>query len=103
MSDAMPAAATEGGPAAATAAPPAEALSASRTWNLVNQPGCYVCNDTGRLFRVPASALGWAGTPNIQVLGPQGPSRVTRVSTNSTLPIEELRLLSAGVLIKPQF
>lgn len=103
MSDAMPAGTPATASVPATAAPPAGVPIAVKTWNEVNQPGSYVCNDTGRLLRVPVTGLKDGKTPIIEFHGPQGPSKVTRLSDNPLLPIADLRTLSTTAQIKPQF
>ena len=75
----------------------------SQPWNTVNQAGSYVCNETGRLLRVPASALGPDKKPTIEFSGPHGSPNVTRLSTDPKSPIGELRTTCGSTDIKPQF
>ena len=107
MSEATPHGTVGGTPPAASSAPAAGASPgaslAVKTWNNVNQPGCYVCNVTGRLLRVPVSGLKEGNTPVIEFLGPQGPSRVTRISDDPCLPLADLRLKSTAASGAPQF
>ncbi|HEU4396059.1 MAG TPA: hypothetical protein VFS92_10875 [Planctomycetota bacterium] len=103
MSNATPAGTPGSTVAKAPAAPPVGASVASQLWNSVNQPGSYVCNDTGRLLRVPASGLKDGITPLIEFVGPQGPSKVTRLSPDPLLPIADLRTMATAASIKPQF
>ena len=103
MSEAMPAGTPATAAVPASAAAPTGAPIATKTWNNVNQPGSYVCNDTGLLLRVPATGLKDGVAPVIDFLGPQGPVKVTRISDNPSLPIADLRTLSISAQIKPQF
>jgi hypothetical protein len=103
MSEATPAVTSEVPPAAASVAPPAGLPVAIKSWNEVNQPGSYICTDTGRLLRVPASGLTQGNVPIIEFLGPQGPANVKRLSEDPSLPIADLRLLATAASIKPQF
>jgi hypothetical protein len=73
------------------------------TWEKVNEPGAYVCNDTGRLFRVPASAIDAQKRPLIELSGPQGSPMVTRLSPDPQSPITGLRSACSSTEIKPQF
>lgn len=75
-----------------------------KPWNRVNEPGCYVCNDTGRLIRAPASAFDReTHSPIVELSGPEGPTMVTRISTDARQPVEELRKLASNARINPQF
>jgi hypothetical protein len=103
MSEATPVGTPGTASVPASAAPPAGIPTTTRTWDTVNQPGSYVCNDTGRLLRVPAAALKDGNKPIIDFFGPQGPAKVTRISDNPSLPISDLRVLSTNAQIKPQF
>ncbi|MDF1700782.1 MAG: hypothetical protein P1V36_06455 [Planctomycetota bacterium] len=72
-------------------------------WNTVKEPGSYVCNDTGRLLRVPTEAVKNQAHPIIEYFGPKGPSAVTRLSEDPRLAIPALRTLAGTAKIKPQF
>ena len=100
---ASPASKSSTAPAPASAAPPTGVTTGAKTWNNVNQPGSYVCNDTGLLLRVPAAGIKDGTSPIIDFFGPQGPVNVTRLSENPGLPIADLRTLATTAQIKPQF
>jgi|SwirhisoilCB2_FD_contig_31_541798_length_318_multi_2_in_0_out_0_1 hypothetical protein len=72
-------------------------------WSQINNPGCYVSNLTGRLFRIPESALKEGHSPVIDIVGPGGEEVVTYVSKNPYAPIDALRLLAADASIQPNF
>jgi hypothetical protein len=90
-------------PVSASVAPPPAVPLGSRTWNTVNQPGAYVCNDTGRLLRVHANGVKEGTCPIVEFIGPNGSPMVTRLSENPGLPIAELRTICAGTTVKAQF
>lgn len=75
----------------------------AQDWNTVKEPGCYVCNDTGRLLRVPTEAVKNQQHPIVEYFGPKGPSPVTRLSEDPQLAIPALRTLAGTAKIKPQF
>lgn len=75
----------------------------AQKWDTVKEPGCYVCNDTGRLLRLPAEAVKNQGHPIVEYLGPKGPSAVTRLTGDPRLALPELRTLAGTAKIKPQF
>lgn len=72
-------------------------------WTEIRDPGAYVSSDSGRLFRIPESALKEGHSPLIEVVGPKGEEVVTRLSTNPYTPIDKLRLLSADANVEPKF
>src|SRR5689334_14550069 len=72
-------------------------------WSQINNPGCYVSNLTGRLFRIPDSALKEGHSPVIDIVGPGGEEVVTYISKNPYAPIDALRLLAADASIQPNF
>jgi hypothetical protein len=75
----------------------------TQTWDKVNTPGAYVCNETGRLLRVPTSALDAHKKPMIDLAGPHGSPKVTRLSADSKSPIADLRTACSSTEIKAQF
>ena len=74
---------------------------ASQAWDTVHEAGSYVCNETGRLLRVPASALGANHKPTTEFDEPQ--PNVTRLSSDPKSPIAELRTTCCTTDIKPRF
>ena len=72
-------------------------------WNEIREPGAYVSSDSGRLYRIPDSALKEGHSPLIEVVGPSGEEMVTCVSKNPYTPIEKLRMLSSDANIEPTF
>ena len=72
-------------------------------WSQINQQGCYVSILTGRLFRIPDSALKEGHSPVIDIVGPGGEEVVTQISKNPYAPIDALRLLAADASIQPNF
>lgn len=75
----------------------------SAPWDSISEPGAYVSCDTGRLYRVPPTALLEGHSPVIQILGPQGEETVTCLSNNPYTPVDKLRLMAADANIEPRF
>ena len=69
----------------------------------INREGAYVSTQTGRLFRVPPSAIKEGHSPIIEVWGPEGEEMVTFITNNPFTPIEKLRFLAAEANIEPTF
>ena len=82
---------------------PSQATGVTIPWNFIKEPGAYVCNDTGRLFRVPPAALLEGHSPVISIAGPVGEDYVTCLSSNPYTPIDKLRQVCADMNINPQF
>jgi hypothetical protein len=89
--------------ATATPVAPANTTFTPQKWDTVKEPGSYVCNETGRLLRVPAAAIKDRHHPVVEFLGPKGPVPVTRLSSDPQLGIAELRKLSERAKVEVQF
>ena len=72
-------------------------------WSQINQPGCYVSQNTGRLYRVPQNGLKEGHSPVIDIVGTGGEEMVVRLTDNPYTPIDALRLLAADADIQPNF
>ena len=72
-------------------------------WTEIHEPGAYVSNETGILFRIPESALKPGHSPLIDVVGAKGEEMVTCISKDPFTPIDKLRLLSSDANIQPTF
>ena len=90
-------------PRTGTVESPSQPAGVTIPWNFVKEPGAYVCNETGRLFRVPPAALLEGHSPIISIAGPGGEDYVTYLSSNPYTPIDKLRQVCADMNISPQF
>ncbi len=61
----------------------------------VNQPGCYVCNCTGQLIRVPDNAAAPGQAPALDIVG-ANPLLLTKISDNPFVPLAEARFLACN-------
>ena len=60
----------------------------------INEPGCYICNWSGHLLRVPEDAVKPGRSPVISIKGGE-PLFVTRISRDPYVQITKARLLAA--------
>ena len=72
------------------------------TWEELNQPGAYVEEGSGDLFRVPQEALVQGASPIITRVS-NGASRLVRVSDNPAVPLLKARMVAADHNIEPNF
>jgi hypothetical protein len=64
-------------------------------FNSINEPGCYVCNWSGHLLRVPEDGVAAGRSPLICIVGCD-PLFVTKISNNPYLPVTMARLVAAN-------
>jgi hypothetical protein len=60
----------------------------------IREPGCYINNATGHLFRVPTEALAHGRSPLIEIVSKEG-SMMTKVCDVPWIPISKARQLAA--------
>jgi len=63
-------------------------------YDSINEPGCYICNWTGHLLRVPEDAIKPGRSPLMSITG-ANPLFVTKISSDPFIPVSKARLLSA--------
>ncbi len=61
----------------------------------INEPGCYICNWTGHLLRVPEDGIAPGRSPLMNMVG-RDPLFVTKISDNPYIPMTKARLLAAN-------
>ena len=61
----------------------------------INEPGCYICNWSGHLLRVPEDGVAPGRSPLLTILGHQ-PLFVTKLCDNPFVPVTKARLLAAN-------
>ncbi len=64
-------------------------------FDAINQPGCYVCNWSGHLLRVPEDGVAPGRSPLINIVGQQ-PLFVTKISVNPFIPVTKARMLASN-------
>jgi hypothetical protein len=60
----------------------------------INEPGCYVCNWSGHLIRVPDDAIKPGRSPLLSIRGTEQ-LFVTRISHDPFIPLSKARMLAA--------
>ncbi|HVP13673.1 MAG TPA: hypothetical protein VMV94_21035 [Phycisphaerae bacterium] len=65
-------------------------------------PGCYVCRDTGNLYRIPADAIVFGRSPLLETAS-RGGSQITKIADDPYIPINRARQLCADADVHPSF
>ena len=68
----------------------------------INEPGCYICNWSGHLLRVPEDGIAPGRSPLTSLVG-FDQLFVTKISDNPFLPLTKARLLGANCDINVTF
>lgn len=71
-------------------------------WEDVSDPGCYVDEASGDLYRIPKEALVTGASP-VVVRESSGASRLRQISNDPFMPTLKARLLCAQHNIQPNF
>ena len=64
-------------------------------FDAINEPGCYVCNWSGHLMRVPDDGVAAGRSPLLNIIG-RDPLFVTKISDNPYIPVTKARMLAAN-------
>jgi len=67
----------------------------------VSEPGCYVEQTTGSLFRIPRDAAS-VGCPRLEIVSSEGPL-LAKISDDPWLPISRARQLAADANLTVNF
>lgn len=68
----------------------------------INEPGCYVCNWSGHLLRIPEDAVCAGRSPLINMCGCER-LFVTKISDNPYVPMTKARLLACNCDVNVNF
>ena len=68
----------------------------------INEPGCYICNWTGHLMRVPPDGVAPGRSPLLNIIG-QDTLYVTKISDDPYIPVTKARLLAANCDVAVNF
>jgi hypothetical protein len=60
----------------------------------IREPGCYIRNSSGNLYRVPHEALAQGRSPLIEIVAHEG-TMMTKVCDDPWVPISKARQLAA--------
>ena len=79
-----------------TAAKVSEMYPISGPFERISQPGCFVYNRTGDLFRIPEDALVEGRSPTIDIVSKE-PWMVTKIADDPYLPLGAARARAADM------
>lgn len=68
---------------------------AQMPFDQINEPGCYVCNWSGHLLRVPPDGIAPGRSPLLNIVG-CNQIFVTKICDNPFVPVTKARLLAAN-------
>ncbi len=68
----------------------------------ITDPGCYVCNWSGHLLRVPQDGVAPGRSPVINIVGCE-PLFVTKISDNPYIPLTKAKMLACNHDINVNF
>jgi len=68
----------------------------------INESGCYICNWSGHLLRIPEDAVKPGRSPLLSIKGPET-LFVTKVSNNPFIPLSKARMLAADCDVSVNF
>ena len=71
-------------------------------FDAINEPGCYICDWSGHLLRVPQDGVAPGRSPLISLVG-HDPLYVTKISSNPFIPVTKARMLAADYDINVNF
>lgn len=80
--------------------------SATQVWVAnfedIKEPGAYVSELTGQLFRVPADSLRRGHSPLVDIVS-NAPMNLVKISDDPSVIVSKARTLAANADVKPNF
>ncbi len=74
----------------------AQGLGTSIPFESLNAPGCYVCQWSGHLLRVPEDGVSAGRSPLINIVGSE-PLFVTKISDNPFIPVTKAKMVACNL------
>ena len=68
----------------------------------IQEPGCYICNWTGHLLRVPEDGVAPGRSPLLNIIGTV-PLVVTKISENPYLTLTKAKMIAANIDVNVNF
>ncbi|MGB0714378.1 MAG: hypothetical protein ACPGXK_00775 [Phycisphaerae bacterium] len=68
----------------------------------INEPGCYICNWSGHLLRVPEDGVAPGRSPLVNIIGNQ-PLFVTKLSDNPFITLTKAKMIASNLDINVNF
>ncbi len=77
-------------------------VGARMPFESINEPGCYICNWSGHLLRVPEDGVAPGRSPLINVIGPEQ-LFVTKISDNPFITLTKAKMVASNLDINVNF
>ena len=61
----------------------------------ISEPGCYICNWTGHLMRVPPDGVAPGRSPLLNMIG-HDPLYVTKLTDDPYIPVTKARMIASN-------
>ncbi len=71
-------------------------------WSSISEPGCYICNWSGHLLRVPEDGIAPGLSPLIDIVVRE-PLFVTKISNNPFVSVTKAKLLASNADVHVNF
>ena len=68
----------------------------------IQNPGCYVCNWSGHLLRVPEDGVAAGRSPLLTIIGNE-PLFVTKISDNPYIPLTKAKVVASNFDLNVNF
>jgi hypothetical protein len=77
-------------------------VGATLPFESIQEPGCYICNWTGHLLRVPQDGVAPGRSPLLNIIGTE-PLVVTKISENPYLTLTKAKMIAANIDVNVNF
>ncbi len=74
----------------------ATSVGATIPFDSIQEPGCYVCNWSGHLLRVPEDGVAPGGSPLITMVG-SDPLLLTKISDNPFITLTKAKMIASNI------
>ena len=78
------------------------AMGTRVAFDSIQDPGCYICNWSGHLLRIPEDGVAPGRSPLVNMVGTD-PLWVTKVSENPFITLTKARMLASNLDISVNF
>ncbi len=77
-------------------------VGATMPFESIQKPGCYICNWSGHLLRVPEDGVKSGRSPVLNFVGSE-PLVVTKISDNPYLTLTKAKIIAANIDLNVNF
>lgn len=78
------------------------AIGTRLPFEAVQEPGCYICNWSGHLLRIPEDGVAPGRSPLLTIVGKE-PLFVTKISENPYIPITKAKVMASNFDLNVNF